>query len=143
VGQSFELQLTLKPIAAFIDYKETLISKRWQAWSTLGCSILALSATWPLLKWSDDSQKASDDWMKTYQQTSNPDLAQQAKKHSDMMRDRSEWTQIAGITALGIGVVSLGWSIYSFLTYPDKPLPKTSPVTFIPGTRYLVVSGSF
>ena len=65
VGNPFELTLRLEPLPAFLAYQQKFASKRWQAWTGLTISLVALSAVWPMIKWTEDSRKASNQWYRT------------------------------------------------------------------------------
>jgi hypothetical protein len=120
-GKSVELRLRLKPIPGYTDTKGIIRSKRIQAFAALGLSVGAFSVVGPLLKWSSDSERASDEWLETSQNEPDPRKAEKALDKSHGMADRAGWTEIAGYAALGVGIVSLGWSLYSFLSCPDDP----------------------
>jgi hypothetical protein len=142
-GKSAELQLRLKPIPGYTDLKSTIRSKRIQAFATLGLSAVAFGAVWPMLKWSADSEQAEKNWRAYAEQTIYPTEHQKALDKAAEMSDRAQWTAIVGYAALGVGIVSLGWSLYSFFSCPDDPQTiKVAPAATIGGGQ-LVIFGSF
>lgn len=142
-GKSAELQLRLKPIPGYTDLKDTIRSKRIQAFSTLGLSAVAFGAVWPMLKWSADSEQAEKDWREYAELTTDPTERQKALEKASEMSDRAQWTEIVGYAALGVGIVSLGWSLYSFFSCPDDPQTfKVAPAP-LPGGGQVVVTGKF
>jgi hypothetical protein len=142
-GKSAELKLRLKPIPGYTDTRSIIRSKRIQAFAALGLSAATFSVVWPLLKWSADSEMASDEWTETAERTSDPIAALKARIKSGEMDDRAEWTAIAGYAALGVGIVSLGWSLYSFLSCPDDPQTIRVAPARLPGGGQLVFWGRF
>jgi len=142
-GKSAELKLRLKPIPGYTDTRGTIRSKRIQAFLTLGLSAAAFSTVWPLLKWSADSEQAEKDWREYAQQMTDPDEQQKALDKASEMSDRAQWTEITGYAALGVGIASLGWSLYSFFSCPDDPQTiKVAPAA-LPGGGQLIILGSF
>lgn len=144
-GKSAELQLRLKPIPGYgsADTQDTIRSKRIQAFVTLGLSVGAFSVVWPLLKWSSDSERASDEWLQTSRNEPDPQKAEKALDKSHDMADRAQWTELFGYAALGVGIVSLGWSLYSFLSCPDDPQFIRVAPAWLPGGGLVVFTGSF
>ncbi len=142
-GKSAELRLRLKPIPGYTDTRKTIRSKRIQAFASLGLSAAAFSAVWPLLKWSSDSQRARDEWLRTARETPWADEAQEAIARAGDMDDRAEWTAMVGYAALGVGIASLGWSLYSFLTCPEDPQSIGIAPAFSNTGGLVVFSGSF
>jgi hypothetical protein len=140
-GKSTELQLRLKPIPGYTDQKDTIRSKRIQAFSTLGLSVVAFSAVWPMLKWSADSEQAEKDWRQYAAE--HPAEQQKARDKASEMADRAQWTEIVGYAALGVGIVSLGWSLYSFFSCPDDPQTIKVVPASLPGGGQVVIFGSF
>jgi hypothetical protein len=142
-GKSAELKLRLKPIPGYTDQQDRIRSKRIQAFATLGLSAVAFGAVWPMLKWSADSERAEKDWREYAEQTIYPTEHQKALDKASEMYDRALWTEIVGYAALGVGIVSSGWSLYSFISCPDDPQTiKVAPAA-MPGGGQLVISGSF
>jgi hypothetical protein len=142
-GKSAELKLRLKPIPGYTNQQDRIRSKRIQAFATLGLSAVAFGAVWPMLKWSADSEQAEKDWREYAEQTIYPTEHQKALDKASEMSDRALWTEIVGYAALGVGIVSLGWSLYSFFSCPDDPQTiKVAPAA-MPGGGQLVISGSF
>jgi hypothetical protein len=142
-GKPAELRLRLKPLPGYTDLQDTIRSKRIQALVALGLSVGAFSVVWPLLKWSSDSKRASDEWLETSQKEPDPQTAQKALEKSRDMDDRAQWTGIAGYAALGVGIVSLGWSLYSFFTCPDDPQTFRVAPAGLPGGGQVVIFGRF
>lgn len=132
VGKPYELKLRLKRVPAYFEYQDALGSKRLQAWSMLCVSVVALSASGPMIKWSLDSGRAADEWTETAIQAPNDEEARAAKAKSQEAEDRATWTGIVGYGAATVGVLALGWSLYSFLTYPDKPPGEKAAVVISP-----------
>jgi hypothetical protein len=142
-GKSAELQLRLKPIPGYTDLQDTIRSKRIQAFATLGLSAAAFGAVWPMLKWSADSEQAEKDWRGYAERQTDPAEQQKALDKASEMSDRAQWTEIVGYAALGVGIVSLGWSLYSFFSCPDDPQTiKVAPAA-TSGGGLLILSGSF
>ena len=142
-GKSAELQLRLKPIPGYTDLKDAIRSKRIQAFLTLGLSAVAAGAVWPMLKWSADSEQAEKDWREFAERQTDPAEQQKALSKASDMSDRAQWTAIAGYAALGVGIVSLGWSLYSFFSCPDdQQTIKVAPVPS-PGGGSVIFSGRF
>jgi len=142
-GKSTELKLRLKPIPGYTDLQDRIRSKRIQAFATLGLSAVAFGAVWPMLKWSADSEQAEKDWRGYAERQTDPVEQQKALDKASEMSDRAQWTEIAGYAALGVGIVSLGWSLYSFFSCPDEPQTiKVAPAALPDGGR-LIFSGSF
>jgi hypothetical protein len=142
-GKSAELQLRLKPIPGYTDTRGTIRSKRIQAFLTLGFSAVAFGAVWPMLKWSADSEQAEKDWREYAGQITDPTEQQKALDKASEMSDRAQWTEIVGYAALGVGIVSLGWSLYSFFSCPDDPQTfKVAPAA-LPGGGQVILFGRF
>jgi hypothetical protein len=140
-GKSAELKLRLKPIPGYTDLQDRIRSKRIQAFATLGLSAVAFGAVWPMLKWSADSEQAEKDWRQYAAE--HPAEAQKARDNASEMADRAQWTEIVGYAALGVGIASLGWSLYSFISCPDDPQTiKVAPAA-LPGGGQLLILGSF
>jgi hypothetical protein len=143
VGKPYELKLRLKRVPAYFEYQDALSSKRLQAWSMLCVSVVALSASGPMIKWSLDSGRAADEWTETAKLAPTEEEIQAAQANAQEAEDRELWTGIVGYSATAVGVLALGWSLYSFFTYPDKSSGLAITPVIAPRGGGLVVHWGF
>jgi len=142
-GKSAELKLRLKPIPGYTDTRDTIRSKRIQAFLTLGLSAVSFGTVWPMLKWSADSEQAEKDWRQQAELTVDPVERQKALDQASAMSDRAQWTEIVGYAALGAGIASLGWSLYSFFSCPDDEQTIRVAPAALPGGGQVIIVGRF
>ena len=143
VGQSSEINLQLKPHHAFLIYENQLVSKHWQSWGTLALGIVAAGGSVGLFLWANDSRQSADDAYANYQRALDQAEGQAYLDDARFLDDEAQRASIGAYSCVGVAALAMGWSIYSFMSTPERPTSWTvAPVASESGGQ-VVLGGRF